>query len=643
MLYRLYSTSVRSSSSRGVPTRSASALGFMEPLPLLPPPPFARGRRRPTSWSPDLWPRRSYSPLHGTTSCSSWWQIAREDSAGDHGVRRVGWVRQIGAANDKNKKKSPGVRVCGGNSGAARHTVGGSGSRPMKKKRRNTFCPHRDQLSLLQVPAPSMRRTERLTSLVSEAERNTEILFSDVYAERVAVEARAPVRRLFRALRHRLGLPLGASDGAESARKDSEDDPVDAFFGELFPLVYFHTVNPRLADFSDDYKACLRGAQGRLRPFGDAPLRLKGSLAESLGAVRTVLRATRLALEVVNASSSPPDDAESHCSRALARALGCGACTSLPPTTVGKVAKRNGKASTLAPTCSGLCVNAARGGCLAALEDLEAPWNDLVSSLHRLLPRLVGAYSLDEALSLLDSRVSEAVIHAMENGPELVKRVKLECGDPRRRPGGANRTELPAATGRRTSGATLRGADAALRSRQRELLRQLSTSRTLFSSLAGAVCDPDVVAPPPCWNGIQIGRYVKPVAAPGIAAQHENPEARHQVSTWDSWLDTHARRLKEMTTEILSHKVSMMPESDSYVMEGSGSGAWGGEDTSDDEDFDSGSGSGYGPGEESPTPTTHVTTSTTPRPKAGGSATPHVAAAALIVAVVCSLLSTFAT
>ncbi|KAH7965960.1 hypothetical protein HPB49_012317 [Dermacentor silvarum] len=377
---------------------------------------------------------------------------------------------------------------------------------------------------------------------------------------------------------------------------------------------------------------------------GDAVL---GSLAESLGAVRTVLRATRLALEVVNASSSPPDDAEPHCARALARALGCGACASLPPTTVGKVTKRSGKSSTLAPTCSGLCVNAARGGCLAALEDLETPWGDLVSALHRLLPRLVGAYSLDEALSLLDSRVSEAVIHAMENGPELSKRVKLECGDPRRRPGGTNRTEnrteLPAAAGRRPSGATLRGADAALRSRQRELLRQLSASRTLFSSLAGAVCDPDVVAPPPCWNGVQIGRYVKPVVTPGVAAQHENPEARHQVSTWDSWLDTHARRLKEMTTEILNHKVSMMPESDSYVMEGSGSGAWAGEDNSDDEDFDSGSGSGEAPEVDQPSPTTRVSTSTTSRPKTGGSTTPHVAALALIVAVVCSLLSTFAT
>ncbi|KAL3190307.1 hypothetical protein MRX96_019838 [Rhipicephalus microplus] len=38
----------------------------------------------------------------------SWWQIAREDSAGDRGARRVGWACQIGAANDK---KSPGVRA----------------------------------------------------------------------------------------------------------------------------------------------------------------------------------------------------------------------------------------------------------------------------------------------------------------------------------------------------------------------------------------------------------------------------------------------------------------------------------------------------------------------------------------------------
>lgn len=476
---------------------------------------------------------------------------------------------------------------------------------------------------------------ERLSSLVSEAERNTELLFSDVYAERVAAEARGPVRRLFRVLRAQLGL-----QEFSEPREAGSEDPVDAFFGELFPLVYFHTVNPRLADFSDDYKACLRGAQGRLRPFGDAPLRLKGSLAESLGAVRTVLRATRLALDVVNATGSPPDDAEPHCALAMARALGCGACAApLPPHAAEGQASKRGA---LSPACSGLCVNAARGGCLAALEDLEAPWGELVSALHRLLPRLVGVYSLDEALSLLDSRVSEAVIHAMENGPELVKRVKLECGDPRRRSGGANRTEprTEGPAGRRPSGATLRGADAALRSRQRELLRQLSASRTLFSSLAGAVCDPDVAGPPPCWNGVQIGRYAKAVVAPGIAAQKENPEARHKVSAWDSQVNMHAHHLKEMTTEILSHKVSLMPESDSYTMEGSGSGDWRGEGTTDDEDLDD-SGSGSGEGEShTPSPPPQHGTTTTAKPKTAGSATQEVATLALIVTVVCSLLST---
>lgn len=60
---------------------------------------------------------------------------------------------------------------------------------------------------------------------------------------------------------------------------------------------------------------------------GMLPL-VQGSLSESLGGARTTLRATRLALEVVNASGSPPDDAEPQCGRSLARALGCGACTS---------------------------------------------------------------------------------------------------------------------------------------------------------------------------------------------------------------------------------------------------------------------------------------------------------------------------
>lgn len=461
---------------------------------------------------------------------------------------------------------------------------------------------------------------ERLSSLVSEAERSTELLFSDVYAERVAAEARGPVGRLFRALRARLGLPPAPGGHAEE-EAPGEEDPVDAFFGDLFPLVYFHTVNPRLADFSDEYKRCLRGAQGRLRPFGDAPLRLKGSLSESLGGARTTLRATRLALEVVNASGSPPDDAEPQCGRALARALGCGACASLPPV--------------MPQVCGGLCVEAARGGCLRPVEALlEGPWGELVSALHRLLPRLVGAYSLDEALSLLDSRVSEAVMHAMENGPELAKRVKLECGDPRRR-AATNRTgaELPAATvgpsGRRPAGAPLRGADAALRSRQRELLRQLSASRPLFSSLAGSVCA-GVSGPPPCWDGARLGRYEKPA----VGGQLEKPETKHQASSWDTLLASQARRLKEMTTEVLSLRVSLMPDSDSYTLEGSGSGAppngpW------DDEEFAEGSGSGDDNEEAAPSSTARSPAVSTPAPppKTAGSSVASSATAALVVAL----------
>ncbi|CAN7997758.1 unnamed protein product, partial [Ixodes hexagonus] len=419
------------------------------------------------------------------------------------------------------------------------------------------------------------RFTERFLSMLSEAERNTQLLFSNVYAERMAAVARAPVRRLFGALETYLtDKPGGPTPEAQ----------LGAFFDELFPFVYFHTVNPKLNDFSDDYKACLRSAQGQLRPFGDVPTRLQGPLLESLGAARTLLRAARVALEVLNASSVPDTSPPPGCGRALARLAGCPACT----------APQHSRGLRESRPCSGLCVNVLRG-CLAGVEDLAAPWSDLVSALHRMLARMVGSNDLEEVLSVLDSKVSEAVMHAMENGPELSKRVKLECGDPKRRVGNVSSTEV--AGPRRTSTAVaLRGPDSSLRTQQRQFMQRLNSSRTIFSSLSETLCSGkgmEATHDTPCWNGVAIGEYTKTVAGVGTVAQKSNPEVSYDTSLWDSRLDVLVHKLNDMTT-ILGNRISVMPESDSYTMEGSGSGAWANGDTSDDEDFDAGSGSGMG-------------------------------------------------
>lgn len=461
------------------------------------------------------------------------------------------------------------------------------------------------------------RFTERFLGLLSQAERNTQLVFSNVYAERMAAVARAPVRRLFAALEAHLVEQQGPAPEAQ----------LGAFFDELFPFVYFHTVNPKLNDFSDDYKACLRSAQGQLRPFGDVPTRLQGPLLESLGAARTLLRATRVALEVLNASSVPDSTPTPGCGRALAQLVGCPAC----------LAPQHSRGDSL--PCSGLCLNTLRG-CLAGVEDLAAPWSDLVSALHRMLTRMVGTVDLEEVLSVLDSKVSEAVMHAMENGPELSKRVKLECGDPKRRLGNASSAEV-AGPRRVTVAVALRGPDSSLRAQQRQFMQRLNASRTLFSSLSETLCSGkgmEATHETPCWNGVGIGEYTKTVAGAGTAAQKSNPEVSYETSLWDSRLDVLVHKLNDMTTEILGNRISVMPESDSYTMEGSGSGAWGNGETSDDEDFDEGSGSGMGE-EFTPSSTPRIMTSV-PTQKAGGSGASAVGvSAACLASVLCLVLA----
>lgn len=433
----------------------------------------------------------------------------------------------------------------------------------------------------------------------------------------MAAAAQAPVRQLFAALESHLM-------GHDGTKPESQ---LNVFFDELFPLVYFHTVNPKLNDFNDEYKGCLRSVQGRLRPFGDVPTRLQGPLVESISASRTLLRTINAAMEVLNVSSNPTTAPSPPCSRALARLMGCPACVA------PGILQRRGSSPSL---CWGLCLNSLRS-CLAGLENLGDPWADMVSALDHMLSRMVGTNDLEEALSVLDSKVSEAVMHAMENGAELSKRVKLECGDPKRRPGNSSWMAAESGTRRTTAAVALRGPDTSLRAQQRLLNHTLGASRKLFTSLADTVCAGpglDATHRSPCWNGHGMGKYTKMVVDAGTKSQNLNPEASYQASLWDSELDLLAIKLNDITTEILSSKVSAMPESDSYTMEGSGSGAWA--ETSDDEDFDSGSGSGMGD-KSAPAPTATVATAP---PKKEGSGTGSPGASATAVASLLCLLWT---
>ena len=255
----------------------------------------------------------------------------------------------------------------------------------------------------------------------------TQTMFGQLY-KRLALLARAPIQQLFEQLERFVSSPDG-----DSGDPADVSDAVNAFFDDLFPRLYGQSPRsvqgPSLPANSvglrlpQDYVDCLRHAQSELRPFGEIPRRLANSLARSLDAVRSLLSALDLGSRVLNAT----DHAElnGQCRDALLRATYCAQCRGLMAQPTAGANKHNSGGQ----VCRGLCSNVARG-CLAAVADVDQPWNEWVDAMERLAAALLnkaGGNDLGphDILSSVDSRLSEAVLYALENGPLLEKKVSL--------------------------------------------------------------------------------------------------------------------------------------------------------------------------------------------------------------------------
>ncbi len=258
----------------------------------------------------------------------------------------------------------------------------------------------------------------------------TQTMFGQLY-KRLALLARAPIQQLFEQLERFVSSPDG-----DSGDPADVSDAVNAFFDDLFPRLYGQSPRsvqgPSLPANSvglrlpQDYVDCLRHAQSELRPFGEIPRRLANSLARSLDAVRSLLSALDLGARVLNAT----DHAElnGQCRDALLRATYCAQCRGL----IQPSASTNANKHSGGQVCRGLCSNVARG-CLAAVADVDQPWNEWVDAMERLAAALLNKGGQQQSggsdlgphdiLSSVDSRLSEAVLYALENGPLLEKKV----------------------------------------------------------------------------------------------------------------------------------------------------------------------------------------------------------------------------
>lgn len=271
------------------------------------------------------------------------------------------------------------------------------------------------------------------------------MLFSQVY-QRMAILAREPISSLYSDLlgylnaekenHHDRDLNKDASSSTATVIPSvtlvtadlNLEESVTTFFANLFPLVYHHAVNPHLRDFSSDYKSCLRATISEIQPFGDIPRQLAHGVAKTMEATRVLLQALNLGAEVLNSTdtllmtdsvdgSGGVNGAQwSECHTALLRMSYCPTCQGL--TRAG-----------LKP-CSGYCLNVLRGCLTQHASELDLPWNGFVEATERLVVAVKGhdttptiVLNVEEVVRSLDTRISEAIMYAMENGPNLEKKV----------------------------------------------------------------------------------------------------------------------------------------------------------------------------------------------------------------------------
>ncbi|XP_071526442.1 glypican-5 isoform X1 [Panulirus ornatus] len=371
------------------------------------------------------------------------------------------------------------------------------------------------------------------------------------------------------------------------------------FWDDLFPPVYHSVLHSRLPPFSRRYTECLRDAQRVVQPWGIIPTLVGEPLLRGLHSARLLLHSLDVGAQVVEAARNIPVPAE--CGDAAARLQFCGACH-----------------GALTPPCSGMCLNVARG-CLAPLAEVDGAWADLVGAVGRIQESL-QTVRLAHLLHDLPDKLSEAVMVALERGPQLQKKVRRDCSTPTHEETTQSTHHLPAAPvdpvqngEERPSGRVLESSGAAIQA--------VEAAREWWAGLPERHCKNLASRDTRCWNGARIATYTKTTAGVGVSAQKYNPEVR--IDRPDTTVYTLADKLRSVRRLVLT-ELTWLPKADArrrhnYAhSEGSGSGvsvesrSRSNSPTDDDEYYndyyedystEQGSGDGSGDGDRSP-PTT---------------------------------------
>ncbi|RLU20690.1 hypothetical protein DMN91_007303 [Ooceraea biroi] len=477
---------------------------------------------------------------------------------------------------------------------------------------------------LLATTADAVRET--VTVQARQSENKTLTLFDQVYRS-MAVLSRPSIRALYQAMVDYVSPANTPDNLQQSLTRETLQERFIDFFTRLFPIAYHHAINPDRQDFTEKFKSCLYETMNDIQPFGDIPQEISKSVSKSLEATRVLIQALTLGKTVLDktdnvlfvGSSGPQQEA---CYEALLRMTYCPRC--------------KGIGSTVRP-CSGFCTNVMRGCLTVPASELDLAWSGYVETVERLVVAVDGhtdplGLNVEKAVRQLDVRISDAIMHAMENGPVLEEKVRKVCGRSELLPLNEEHAASSDAAAKSTSSShgnrAVHAAAMSLpahghRTLPEKLHVQLGNflasvvrSRIFYGTLADTICEeyPDKR----CWNGERVGEYTKTVVDSSLTAQRYNPE--FTITTMPSTPATYASNTNTSAlidqlrhiNQVVQSQLASSPDAGVFLgdeaLEGSGSGdsaVWRPRATEidddedghggDGDDDDEASGSGMGP------------------------------------------------
>ncbi|XP_026670609.1 division abnormally delayed protein isoform X1 [Ceratina calcarata] len=471
--------------------------------------------------------------------------------------------------------------------------------------------------------------------LARQSENKTLTLFEQVYRS-MAVSSRPSIRALYQAMIDYVSPGNTPDTLQQPLTRDMLQERFIEFFTKLFPIAYHNAVNPKQyeQDFTDKFKTCLYETMDEIQPFGDIPKQVAKSVSKSLEATRVLVQALTLGKTVLDRTDSVlfsgTSPQQETCHGALLRMTYCPRCKGIGPSV---------------RPCGGFCTNVMRGCLTEPASQLDLAWSGYVETVERLVVAVDGrndplGLNAERAVRQLDNRISDAIMHAMENGPALEEKVRKVCGRTELRPssdveeekkteeqskkwsfaedaaGTQEKSSSGVVPGPVTHAADHRTSPTQLHVQLGNFLASVGRSRTFYGTLADTICEeyPDKR----CWNGERIGEYTKTVVDSSLMAQRYNPEftITTMSPTTASYGNANTSELIDQLrhiNQILQTQLASAPDSGVLLadeaLDGSGSGdrpIWRkrgkGEVDNDDEDVhgydhddEEASGSGMGP------------------------------------------------